>query len=120
MKFVRSCAFASAAAALLCLPLLGGQSLALDFGPKKSGDPCNVSGIKPESTLGKLCAAQKAKAQPASASGGAANQMTAGATAGSSEHSSVRGTINGGGDFIAPKLQETPPPKPRGVAPKAK
>ncbi len=39
-------------------------------------------------------------------------------SAGSSEHSSVRGTINGGGDFIAPKLKENAP-KPRGVAPKA-
>lgn len=36
-------------------------------------------------------------------------------TSGSSEHSSVRGTINGGGDFIAPKLQ---PQKPKSVAPK--
>ncbi len=40
------------------------------------------------------------------------------AASGSSEHSSVRGTINGGGDFIGPKLNDKTP-NPRGTAPRA-
>ena len=53
------------------------------------------------------------------AGGGQTQGTVSGPGSGSSEHSSVRGTINGGGDFIAPKLQ----PKvqqPRSVSPKLK
>lgn len=52
------------------------------------------------------------------ASGGKQQGGSGAAASGSSEHSSVRGTINGGGDFIAPKLTEKQPQKPKGVAPK--
>ena len=92
------------------------------IGPNRgNNDPCRISGINPQSELGKRCAASANSAKPVTtgSASGSTTKTTSGATSGSSEHASVRGTINGGGDFIAPQIK-TPVHKPRSVAPKAR
>lgn len=108
--------------AVLFLPLLASQSLAVDLIPKKGGiDLCNQERPRNDPELARRLGCSYAKPVTGRAAvGGAANQTAGGAISGSSEHSSIRGTINGGGDFIAPKLQEKAPPQPRGVAPRPK
>ncbi len=121
MKPVLPHVLAGISIAMFCLPLFSGQALALDLTPKRANDPCNVSGLTAQGRATFHCDSGANGTQSAAAGSvakGAGNQPAAGAGSGSSEHGSIRGTINGGGDFIAPKLKE-PVPKPRGVAPRA-
>ncbi len=84
----------------------------------KKGDPCKLKGLEERAKRLHGCPPYDKKGAVASpSSGGPASGATAGPQSGSSEHGSIRGTINAGGDFIAPKLQEKTP-KPRGVAPR--
>jgi hypothetical protein len=110
----------------LCLPLSVKNSLALDLSSKNKVNLCEQERTKKDPELYKRlgCGASGNKATTSGA--GSKSGTTDSTKSGSSEHSSVRGTINAGGDFIAPKLNEKDSkaktteskPKPRSVAPK--
>lgn len=89
------------------------------IGPQKKQVLCSEEQIKLQPELRERCKAMGLGiyARP-SGSGLKSGTAGAGSTgSGSSEHGTIRGTINAGGDFIAPKIKDTTP-KPRGIAPK--
>ncbi len=121
MKRVHLHILAGASIAILCLPLLAteAQAFELNFESRRGKfDPCAPSTLKGANEHKVKCPAT-ANTKSKAVAPGSANKTTSGATSGSSEHASVRGTINGGGDFIAPQIK-TPVHKPRSVAPKAR
>lgn len=124
MKRIHLHSLAAVTATVFCLPLLTSSSLALDLTPKRGGfDPCNslssAEHFKQNPELAARCAAAAKGTKPA-ASGAAGGSTSAGAgnaASGSVEHASIKGTVNGGGDFIGPQLKE---PAPKSVSPKAR
>jgi hypothetical protein len=108
----------------LCLPLSIKNSMALEVGSKSKVNLCEQEKTKKDPALYKRLGCGASGNKTTTSGAGSTSGTTDSTKSGSSEHSSVRGTINAGGDFIAPKLSEKdskttdPKPKPKSVAPK--
>jgi hypothetical protein len=108
----------------LCLSLSVKNSLALEVGSKSKVNLCDQEKTKKDPELYKRLGCGSSGNKATTSGAGSTSRKTDSTKSGSSEHSSVRGTINAGGDFIAPKLSDKdskttdPKPKPKSVAPK--